>query len=88
MTIFIIIILGHTTDYAEMIKNLVKRYPTTKIVAIGFSLGGNLITKYLGETEIRKPDNIIGKIWCRWWISRIIDFSSLTCRWCLDMPRL
>jgi len=53
---------GHTTDYAEMVKNLVKRYPSTNIVSVGFSLGGNLITKYLGETDIRKPDNIIGGI--------------------------
>lgn len=45
-----------------MIKNLVKRYPSTSIVAVGFSLGGNLITKYLGEVDVRKPDNIIGGI--------------------------
>lgn len=54
--------LGHTSDYAEMINNLVKKYPSTSIVAVGFSLGGNLITKYLGELDVCKPDHIIGGI--------------------------
>lgn len=53
---------GHTTDYAEMINSLVKKYPTTNIISVGFSLGGNLITKYLGETSLIKPDNIIGGV--------------------------
>lgn len=53
---------GHTTDYAEMINSLVKKYPATNIISVGFSLGGNLITKYLGETSIVKPDNIIGGV--------------------------
>ncbi|XP_063701745.1 abhydrolase domain-containing protein 2 [Culicoides brevitarsis] len=53
---------GHTTDYAEMINSLVKKYPMTNIISVGFSLGGNLITKYLGETNVSKPDNIIGGV--------------------------
>ncbi|KAG4071919.1 hypothetical protein HA402_006080 [Bradysia odoriphaga] len=53
---------GHTEDYAEMVANLEKRYPTSKIVSVGFSLGGNLISKYLGETEKDHPKNIIGGI--------------------------
>jgi abhydrolase domain-containing protein 2 len=36
---------GNTCDYAAMIKDLVRRFPTTKIVSVGFSMGGNLITK-------------------------------------------
>jgi len=42
--------------------SLVKKYPSTHIISVGFSLGGNLITKYLGETNIPKPNNIIGGI--------------------------
>lgn len=56
---------GHTGDYAEMVANLDKRYPTTKILSVGFSLGGNLISKYLGEkSENGKnhPNSIIGGI--------------------------
>lgn len=32
------------------------------IISVGFSLGGNLITKYLGEKHVVKPANIIGGI--------------------------
>lgn len=53
---------GHTGDYMEMVSNIVERHPNTKIVSIGFSLGGNLITKYMGETKIEKPANLIGAI--------------------------
>ncbi|VEN61328.1 unnamed protein product [Callosobruchus maculatus] len=53
---------GDTKDYESMIRNIIARYPTTKIVCVGFSLGGNLITKYLGEKDKLKPNNIIGGI--------------------------
>lgn len=53
---------GHTEDYAEMVANLEKRYPTSKIVSVGFSLGGNLVSKYLGETDKNHPKNVIGGI--------------------------
>ncbi len=45
-----------------MVNSLAKKYPSSHIVAVGFSLGGNLITKYLGENEIVRPDNIIGGV--------------------------
>lgn len=44
-----------------MIKDLVRRYPNTKIICVGFSMGGNLITKYLGEPRT-KPRNIVAGI--------------------------
>jgi abhydrolase domain-containing protein 2 len=45
-----------------MIQNLTKKYPTTRIILIGFSMGGNLITKFLGDTSTQKPANIIGGV--------------------------
>jgi abhydrolase domain-containing protein 2 len=53
---------GHTDDYAEMVANLAKKYPSTKIISLGFSLGGNLVTKYLGENNPKQPHNIIAGI--------------------------
>ena len=32
-----------------MVRHVAVRYPTTKIICIGFSMGGNIVTKYLGE---------------------------------------
>lgn len=56
-----IFMYGNTCDYHAMIKDLVKRYKNTRILCIGFSMGGNLVTKYLGEPRV-KPANVIGGI--------------------------
>ncbi|XP_047361190.1 abhydrolase domain-containing protein 2 isoform X2 [Vespa velutina] len=53
---------GHTDDYHMMLQNLTEQHPNTRIVCIGFSLGGNLVTKYLGERGLNKLSNIIGGI--------------------------
>lgn len=45
-----------------MISSLEKKYPSTNIVSVGFSLGGNLVTKYLGEKDTKRPKNIIGGV--------------------------
>ena len=34
-----------------MVRHVTTRYPTTKIICIGFSMGGNIVTKYLGEKK-------------------------------------
>lgn len=46
---------GHTQDVSEFVQFLANTYPSSAIYAIGFSLGGNVLTKYLGE----EPDNPI-----------------------------
>lgn len=53
---------GHTDDYHVMLQNLVEQHSNTRIICIGFSLGGNLVTKYLGERGPNKLPNIIGGI--------------------------
>lgn len=55
-------ISGHTDDFDSMVHNLVAKYPTTKVVCVGFSLGGNLVTKYMGDKTHKRPDNVIGGI--------------------------
>jgi abhydrolase domain-containing protein 2 len=49
---------GNTCDYSAMVKDIVRRYRTTRIVCLGFSMGGNLVTKYIGEPRV-KPSNVI-----------------------------
>jgi len=56
-----IFMYGNTADYAAMIKDVVRRFPNTTMVCVGFSMGGNLITKYLGEPRV-KPSNIVAGI--------------------------
>jgi predicted alpha/beta-fold hydrolase len=42
---------GDTGDLAAIIRILQTREPTTPIAVIGFSIGGNVLLKWLGETE-------------------------------------
>jgi predicted alpha/beta-fold hydrolase len=42
---------GETGDLAYLIKILKQRYVDSPIVAVGFSLGGNVLAKYLGEQQ-------------------------------------
>lgn len=41
--------LGFTDDLHHMVQTLHQRYPEKSIYACGFSLGGNVTLKYLGE---------------------------------------
>lgn len=45
-----------------MLCNLSELYPNTKIIIIGYSMGGNLVTKYLGEPRQNRPQSIIAGI--------------------------
>jgi len=56
-----IFMYGNTADYAAMIKDMVRRFPTTKLVCVGFSMGGNIVGKYLGEPRV-KPVNVVAGI--------------------------
>jgi len=42
---------GNTGDYHMIVTDILKRFPSTKIVCVGFSMGANLVTKYLGEED-------------------------------------
>ncbi|MCZ6925322.1 MAG: hydrolase [Rickettsia endosymbiont of Ixodes persulcatus] len=46
---------GETTDLASVVSELQERYPGKPIAAIGFSMGGNVLLKWLGETGAKNP---------------------------------
>jgi predicted alpha/beta-fold hydrolase len=46
---------GETEDVAELIKLLVRREPDTSLAVVGYSLGGNVLLKWLGETGSKAP---------------------------------
>ncbi|MDH5717554.1 MAG: alpha/beta fold hydrolase [Spirochaetia bacterium] len=48
---------GKTEDLHLIIKHIEKKYK--EIYLIGFSLGGNLVLKYLGDMKHKKPKNIM-----------------------------
>lgn len=46
---------GETNDLSMLMKVLRKREPNTPIAAVGYSLGGNVLLKWLGETAENNP---------------------------------
>jgi predicted alpha/beta-fold hydrolase len=49
---------GETTDLDFVIRRLVRDFPSQPIVAAGFSLGGNVLLKWLGEQEGGIPSQL------------------------------
>ena len=46
---------GETDDVRFFIHTLKQRYPRVPLAAVGFSLGGNVLVKYLGEEQHSSP---------------------------------
>jgi len=46
---------GETGDLTFVVDLLRHHHPATRIAVVGFSLGGNVLLKWLGETGIRAP---------------------------------
>ncbi|KAJ2655666.1 hypothetical protein IWW48_005407 [Coemansia sp. RSA 1200] len=44
-----------TTDYADIVQYVSECFPEAPLVGVGFSLGANLVTKYLGEQGSKTP---------------------------------
>ncbi|KAJ1770037.1 medium-chain fatty acid ethyl ester synthase/esterase 2 [Coemansia sp. RSA 1813] len=40
---------GLTEDYREVVKNIRNRFPTSPLLGLSFSMGANIMTKYIGE---------------------------------------
>jgi hypothetical protein len=45
---------GETADFAHVLRTLRQREPNTVFAAVGYSLGGNALLKWLGETRDRE----------------------------------
>ncbi|KAJ1942229.1 hypothetical protein GGF37_003205 [Kickxella alabastrina] len=44
-----------TDDFGDIVQHIIKSYPNTLLVALGFSLGANILTRYLGELKDKSP---------------------------------
>jgi len=54
---------GGTEEYGVMVDDMMQKYPDSKFIAVGFSMGGNIVVKYLGEHDDTQS-RIIGAISC------------------------
>ena len=53
---------GDTSDVATLTSILAQRYPQSPLFIVGFSLGGNILLKWLGEAAGRHPEMIKGAV--------------------------
>jgi predicted alpha/beta-fold hydrolase len=49
---------GETEDLNEVVSSLIARWPGRPIGLVGYSLGGNVLLKWLGEREDKTPDSL------------------------------
>ncbi len=49
---------GETTDLDWVVRRLIERYPGAPLFLVGFSLGGNVLLKWLGEQGEKVPDAV------------------------------
>jgi len=54
---------GETEEYGLMVDEMVAKYPASKFIAVGFSMGANIVVKYLGEHE-ETQSRFIGAVSC------------------------
>ncbi|XP_030045556.1 monoacylglycerol lipase ABHD2 [Microcaecilia unicolor] len=45
---------GCTWEFGAMVNHIKKTYPQTQLIVVGFSLGGNIVCKYLGEAPVNQ----------------------------------
>ena len=48
-----------------MIDKLQEMYPDSKLMAVGFSMGANIITRYLGENKANQRKVLCGMSVCQ-----------------------
>ena len=56
---------GGTGDITVMMDVLIDKYPDTKFIGVGFSLGANILLKYLGEQPLRQSHFLCAQSWCQ-----------------------
>ncbi|XP_067653028.1 monoacylglycerol lipase ABHD2-like [Haliotis asinina] len=56
---------GSTTEFHYMVEDMRKMYPNSSFLAVGFSMGANIITKYLGEHPDNQKHFICGMSLCQ-----------------------
>jgi len=60
---------GHTDDCRQAVMFIAQTYPKAPLLGLGFSLGANVLTRYLAEEGDR---------------SRLVSFCALACPWDLE----
>lgn len=46
--------VGGTEEYGAMVDEVLRRHPDTRLMGLGFSMGANVVVKYVGEDISRQ----------------------------------
>ncbi len=71
---------GDTGDLAAVVERLVAERPGRPVLLAGFSLGGNVVVKYLGERGDALPAEVLGGL------AISVPFDLATCAAAIDGP--
>lgn len=50
---------GETADLAFVVRQLLARWPAAPLLVVGYSLGGNVVLKWLGEVGAAAPERLV-----------------------------
>jgi predicted alpha/beta-fold hydrolase len=53
---------GDTADFDHVVRALIEREPSVRIGAVGISIGGNVLVKWLGEQGDAAPEAVAGAV--------------------------
>ena len=77
---------GGTQEYDAMVKAIREAHPVSKLVGVGFSMGGNVLCKYLGENPANEKQFVCAISVCQGYSAAKCVFNSHLC-WQLDRQR-
>ncbi|KAJ1815139.1 hypothetical protein LPJ56_004654 [Coemansia sp. RSA 2599] len=67
---------GYTDDLHQVIEHLSATYPEAPLGAVGYSMGGNMLTKYLGEQAGASKLSAAVTVCCPYDVTKLYDTIS------------
>ena len=58
-------LVGETKYFARMAEEAKRSYPESLFSIVGFSMGGNIVARYLGEDTTRQKSYVCGISLCQ-----------------------
>lgn len=68
---------GCTWEFGAMVGHIRRSFPQTQLVVVGFSLGGNIVCKFLGENQSNQDGVLCCISICQGYSAlRLVDWTT------------